>query len=127
MASAFGRTTPLPFFRWDLKNLQMPAQVMKKQMDTAGAKIGLPPDRLADLELRTLHDDTYLFTHKHLDTRGKWTKNLHLIVKRIVASILSEVVAMFSAAEWKKGGPQDWDWRGSGADLEKIQSGLGWV
>ena len=99
MAYASGRTTTLPLFRWGLIFLQMPADVVEGQMDTAGAEIGLPPDRLADWELRTSHDDIYLFSHKHLDTKGNWTKKLHLVVKGTVVSRLSELVSLFSATD----------------------------
>mmetsp|Transcript_128114 Transcript_128114/g.221334 ORF Transcript_128114/g.221334 Transcript_128114/m.221334 type:complete len:93 (+) Transcript_128114:202-480(+) len=70
---------------------------VEDQKDIVGAALGFSPNILAHWELQKSHDGIYFFNHRQLDTSGKWTKKLHLIVKGTVVNFLSDLVPMFSA------------------------------
>ena len=59
----------------------MSEDAVEDQKDIVGAELGFPPTMMEHWELQKSHDDVYFFDHSHLDTSGKWTKKLHLVVK----------------------------------------------
>ena len=87
----------IPVFKYGLRFLQMSEDAVEDQKDIVGAELGFPPNMMEHWELQKSHDDIYFFNHRLLDTSGKWTKKLHLIVKGTVVKFLSDLVPMFSA------------------------------
>ena len=85
------------FFKYGRRFLQMSEDAVEDQKDIVGAELGFSPNMMAHWELQKSHDDVYFFYHRHLDTSGKWTKKLQLVVKGTVVKFLSDLVPMFSA------------------------------